>query len=438
MHRFVFDIKDEESPRIVSSAIHRHAWTEIASICTFDTLVNLRLVATWMKEVVNNLPRYVYIVKQIHFALDYKRHSFAMVHHILSHCHAYQDEALFMVFLDVYSVAYIEIAFSFLCSLGCMPFVESMIKYGVSNFRWALAEAAAGGHLDIFYLLETRKESEGESVQEYVIFLARAIEGNHERMIGYLLSKILSFNIISNLEPALYQAAKRKNYDLVRFIISNKGSKITWSSLHRTLYVACRGASVEFLEFLVSNESYPDTIDWTLATYEAACFNRIDVLNYISSKVVTINLSFVMVGAAKGGDLELMKRATSYGANVWNEAADIAANKGRHEILSYCIDHGAILIARFFTQAVKKSRWGIVDWLAQLADEKNEPLPWGKCIKRTVIENRIDLFEKYLPRIQFDKQFAVRCLFHATRLGHIDMIEYLESYPQMKSLTNIQ
>lgn len=127
---------------------------------------------------------------------------------------------------------------------------------------------------------------------------------NHEDFIEYLIKEGRSYkNNLLNL--GLEGATEANNMDLINFFI-DKGA----DNFKKPLRIAAKNGNINLIDFFLDKDVNDlDVIDLNQSMFQAATENRKNIIDYLIEKGANDNdnLHYGMIGAAKGGNLNLLK-----------------------------------------------------------------------------------------------------------------------------------
>ena len=194
-----------------------------------------------------------------------------------------------------------------------------------------------------------------------------ALVGNHLDLVKDIRSQYYSKKL--NFSAAMRSAAKSGQISVVEFVLqsTNTNNEERISGLNRALLVAVKNNYLDMIKFLIGNGAD----DFDDALYEAAKAKNFPLVKEIVSLLKNENIHWnkVLLGASRGGIKEIIDYALNHGADYLSMAMLDAARGGHIDILEYLISKGAADYIGALLEAISGGDIPTIQWLAQKLDD---------------------------------------------------------------------
>ncbi len=217
---------------------------------------------------------------------------------------------------------------------GLKDIVELMIQYGANNWYGGLNAAASGGRCDLFEMFLEKGANPTDDT------LSEAIRGGKQSIIDYLVKKNIKPNLTSILiatnqqnkemvklcfdlgiknhsEYAFNLATSIGNLDIIDIFIDNGCD--SW-------YSACQGAQDK------RNPKLAEIFDMLYF------FSTADRIYHPLHYQNPFNVNMGLAWAARGGHRKLVDLFIENGADDWDQALKMAAEKGCTDLINFLKD----------------------------------------------------------------------------------------------------
>lgn len=189
-----------------------------------------------------------------------------------------------------------------------------------------------------------------KGVEDYDSGLMGAAKGGHLDMVKFFLKKGAN-----QKNSALRRAVQGGHADVIHYLIKKGGGKYY---ADEALYGAAKGGQMQWVEYFMRRRRIEN---WDRMIFGAAYGGHKEVINYILElKGSEINPESGMLGAAKGGNLELVKFFAERGAHDWQAAMRFALKSGNLELVKFFLEKGVDNLQKNFYNAASGGKLNVV------------------------------------------------------------------------------
>ena len=243
-------------------------------------------------------------------------------------------------------------------------------------------------------------EEKGLKISEDAISIA--LKNRHLDMVKYLVGKGAKIN-----NNAVSDAIVDKNLDVVKYLVG-KGAKIGNSAVNQ----AVLNNDLDMVTYLVEKGLKIDNY----AVENAAGTGNLELVTYLVEKGAKIGNGAV-TSAAYSGDLDLVTYLVEKGATIGYDAVQNAAYKGKLDIVTYLVEKGAKISEFAVENAAGTGNLELVTYLVEKGATIHD-----SAVNQAILNNDLDMVT-YL--VEKGGKIYDRSFTKALRNGNLSLVKYL-------------